>query len=240
MVVGIEISPNALRAARLKSLRSGREPDLVAEVPLAEPVSQAISREDALSEPLGRLVRQVNPAKGRVAVAIPSSWCHFRAVAFPYRTPSRVEGTLQYALEGRLPGPVEAFVIEPVTGILPSGAAGSRLLLAAFPKDRMRSLLAALGASGVEPCVVQPSIVALAHYLHTTAALAPDRVALLLHLEGAACDVALVRDGEVVACEAVRLGSLDPRSPADAEAVAGRIRFVVRAFEVTDGAMTAD
>ena len=162
MVVGIEIGSYVLRAVRFGRFAVGRKPDCVAEVPIQMPLQPDHNLVECLTEPIRLLLKELGAEKATVAVAIPSAWCAYRVASFPYRAPAKVESTLRYALEGRLPQPIESYVAEPLTDILPAGREGAQLLVATCLTDRISSLIEAFCAAGVEPRIVQPAAVALA------------------------------------------------------------------------------
>ncbi|MCD6415321.1 MAG: hypothetical protein J7M08_01320 [Planctomycetes bacterium] len=168
-------------------------------------------------------------------MAIPSSWCAYRVVSFPYRAPARVEGTFRFALEGRLPAPIESYVAEPVTDIIAAGAQGSRLTACACPVERLELLLEAFRAAGVEPRIVQPSAVCLARYLATRGAGDGGRGGWLIRLDGADCEVVLATEGQVRACYVVSLVDLDLSDPASIESASERVGLVARAHQIGDG-----
>ncbi len=241
MYIGIEIATDALRAvcltrreATARSVPSGRKPLRTAEVPLDTLPNEPAAAADALAAPLAELLAQLRPGKASIAVAVPSAWCFYRVVSFPYRSASRLGGTLQYALDTRLPGAVETYVVEPLTGVMPAGAAGSRVNVAACPVERLKTLLAAFRKAHAEPAIVQPAVASVARRLR---AVSPGSAgtALTLRLSPAQCEIALVRDGEVVACRVLRLGCLDPAVADDSDAIAQRIRFTMRTFEACEG-----
>lgn len=233
MIVGIEISPDALRAACLERFRRGRRPEHLGRE-LLSPLQDGSGQSDAavLSASLSQLLSQVKAEKPTVAVAVPSAWCAFREAPFPYRSSSRVVGTLRYALEGRLPGPVEDYVIEPVSDIIPAGDKGARVLLAACPTACVEAVINACRRAGVEPCIIQPAAVSLARYLDIATPKEATRDALLIRIMHGVCELALLREGEPASCHVARLGDLDPGSPAHVEPIAERIRFAWRACHV--------
>ena len=196
MIVGIELSDGTLRAVRMEHFRPGRAPESIADIAYTPAVPGGVPPAEAISA----LMRQVGAENATVAVAVPSSWCIYREVSFPYRAARRVESTLTYALEGRLPGKVEGYVIEPLTDIHPAGAAGAHLLVAACPRERLKDLLAEFRSAGVDPCIVQPAVASLARVLPG------GEETLLVRLAGIELEVAFLRDGEVLACEVIQMG----------------------------------
>ena len=145
MIIGIEMDATALRAVRFSRFRPNRAPDETFEMPLAG------TTEDDLTAAFAEVARQFRATTAVVAVAVPSSWCFFRTVSFPYRNATRIEATLKYSLEGRLPGSVEDYVVEPLCGIQPAGAGGSRLLAAAVPAERSARSLPPCARPGWTP-----------------------------------------------------------------------------------------
>jgi type II secretion system protein L len=226
MIVGIELSAGTLRAVRMDRFRPGCAPESTSDISYTPTVPGGVSPAEAIST----LMRQIGGENAAVAVAVPSSWCFYREVSFPYRAARRVESTLTYALEGRLPGKVEGYVIEPLTDIHPAGSAGSQLLVAACPSERLKDLLAEFRSAGVDPCIVQPAVVSLARLL-------PDgEGTLLVRLAGNELEVAFLRGSEVIACEVIQWAAARSRETPDARVLAGKVRSAVRAYEVSHGA----
>jgi type II secretion system protein L len=205
--------------------RPGEAPESICEISCTPTAPAGVPPAEAIST----LMRRVGAVGDAVAVAIPSSWCFYREVSFPYRAARRVESTLTYALEGRLPGQVEGYVIEPLTDIHPAGAAGAQLLVAACPSERLKELLAEFRAAGIEPCIVQPAIVSAARVV------TGREETLLVRLAGEELDVAFLRDREVIACEVIRWTAAHSGELPDARALAGKVRSAVRACEISHG-----
>ena len=241
MIVGIEIGSDSLRAAAFKRFAAGRKPDRTAEVPFGLP-SEGDDFAKRLTAAIRLLFKELSADRPTVAVAIPSAWCAYRVASFPYRAPTRVEGTLRYALEGRLPQPIESYVTEPLTDILPAGADGARLLVAACPSDRMRLLLDAFHAVGVEPCIVQPAAVSLARAALRRSADATGQGGgtWLVRLAGSDCEAVLACDGAVRACHVLRVGGLSLERAEDVKKIAQRLRFIVRANRLGEAASDYD
>ena len=225
MIVGIEISADVLRAVTFDRYKEGRSPLRTTEVPAKHELADAVAR----------LIEELDPGRFAPAVAIPSAWCSYRVVSFPYRSASRVEGTLRYSLEGRLVGPIEEYVIEPVSSISPVGAGGARVLVAACPVERLKAVLGAFASTGVEPCIVQPAVISLARYVGSMDSQNVTRNTLLIRFEGGVCEVVLLSGGGPVACDIVRLGHLNPANPQDADVIARKVRFAVGAWEIGAG-----
>ncbi len=226
MIVGIELSDGTLRAVRMDRYRPGHAPERISDIAYTPAGPDGVPPAEAIST----LMRQVGAEEAAVAVAVPSSWCFYREVAFPYRAARRVESTLTYALEGRLPGKVEGYVIEPLTDIHPAGSAGAQLLVAACPSDRLKNLLAEFRSAGVDPCIVQPAVVSLCRVLPG------GEETLLVRLAGNELEVAFLRGGEVRACEVIQWAAAQSRQAPDARLLAGKVRSAVRAYEVSRGA----
>ena len=226
MIVGIELSDGTLRAVRMDRFRPGRAPETISDIAYTPAVPGGVPPAEAIST----LMRQIGAKNAAVAVAVPSSWCFYREVSFPYRAARRVESTLTYALEGRLPGKVEEYVIEPLTDVHPAGAAGAQLLVAACPSERLKDLLAEFRSAGVDPCIVQPAVVSLARVLPG------GEETLLVRLAGSELEVAFLREGEVLGCEVIQWAAAHSREAPDARVLAGKVRSAVRAYEVSHGA----
>lgn len=238
MIIGIEICTDRLRAMCFDRFGAGRQPQRTVEIPCCLGAGPPAKAARALAEPVGRLMRELDPRKDAMAVAIPSAWCRFRAVSLPYRSVSRVEGTLRYALEGRLPGRIEDYVVEPVTEIIPAGENGARVLVAACSSETVRELLDAFSRVGAEPCILQPAVVSLARYAAETSATPPADAALLVRFVSSVVELAWMKEGELQSCQVVWLGDLDPGRSADRDAIAERVGIAVRAYDVSDGALT--
>ena len=103
MIVGIEIQRERLLGVAFGRYAPDHAPERTAEVPLSPAPGGEESTPERLAGPLARLMQELDAQEGMVAVAIPSRWCMFRTVALPYRNGARVEGTLRFALENRLP-----------------------------------------------------------------------------------------------------------------------------------------
>jgi type II secretion system protein L len=225
MTVGVEVSAGMLRAVRMDRFRPGEAPESVSDISYTPTAPGGVPPAEAIST----LMRRVGAVDDAVAVAVPSSWCFYREVSFPYRAARRVESTLTYALDGRLPGKIEGYVIEPLTDIHPAGVAGSQLLVAACPSERLKDLLAEFRSAGIEPCIVQPAIVSAARLVSGV------EETLLVRLAGSELEVAFLRDGEVVACEVIRYAEARNSELPDARALAGKVCSAVRAYEVSHG-----
>lgn len=216
MIVGIEVTSAALRAVRLDRFRPGRAPERVMEVPFVPVGANGLPPAETVS----KLLRDLDARGAVVAVALPSAWCFYRRVAFPYPNARRVESTLAYALEGRLPGKIENYVIEPLSDLLPAGG-GAHLHVAACSSDRLKDLLATFQAAGVEPCIVQPAVAALARIIPS------PQETLLVRFDAGTLEVAVLRNGEVLCADVMHAVAAD-----------GIVRHVlnaVRAREVSDG-----
>lgn len=232
MIVGIEIGSHLLRAVRFSRFAVGRKPDRVAEVPIQMPLQTGQNPAECLAESIRLLLKELGTEKASVAVAIPSAWCVYRVASFPYRAPEKIESTLRYTLEGRLPQPIESYVTEPLTDILPAGQEGAQLLVAACLIDRIRLLIETLRAAGMEPCIVQPAAVALARGLAAADAGQENRGTWLIRLDGSDCEAALVYREKVRACYVLPLGELNLNHGEEIEAVSQRIRFAARADQL--------
>jgi len=230
MIVGVEVSAGMLRAVLMDRFRPGVAPENTCDLAYTPAVPGGVPPAEAIST----LMRQIGAENAAVAVAVPSSWCFYREVSFPYRAERRVESTLTYALEGRLPGKVEGYVIEPLTDIHPAGVAGAQLLVAACPNERLKDLLAEFRSAGVEPCVIQPAVVSAARVVSGI-----EEEMLLVRLDGSDLDVAVLRDGEVIACEVIQCAASNSSDVPDARVLAGKVRSAVRAYEVSHGQRTS-
>ena len=229
MIAGIEIAPGALRAVCLGRYRRGRKPDAAHEVPLPPLPDAGEAAVQVLSDALGGLMERIKTSKLTCGVAVPTSWCRFRVASFPYRSSSRIARTLDYALEDRLPRPTGEYAIAPMRPIVRAGDRGARVLAAACDADRVRAVLQAFGNVGLEPCILQPAAVALAGYLDATSARASENGTLVVRLGDTSGEIAVVRDGEVIACQALRIGSQD------ADEIAERVRLALYAGQMADG-----
>ncbi len=230
MIVGVEVSAGMLRAVLMDRFRPGVAPENTCDLAYTPTAPGGVPPAEAIST----LMRQIGAEDAAVAVAVPSSWCFYREVAFPYRAERRVESTLTYALEGRLPGKVEGYVIEPLTGIHPAGAAGAQLLVAACPSDRLKALLGEFRSAGFDPCVVQPAVVSVARVLSGF-----EEETLLVRLAGNELETALLRNGEVIACEVIQWAAAQSSGVPDPRVLAGKVRSAVRAYEVSHGLETS-
>jgi type II secretion system protein L len=229
MTVGIEVSAGTLRAVRMDRFRPGEAPESVSEVSYTPAAAGGVPPAETIST----LMRRLGAVNEAVAVAVPSSWCFYREVSFPYRAARRVESTLTYALEGRLPGKVEEYVIEPLTDIHPAGATGAHLLIAACPSQRLRDLLAEFHSAGIEPCIVQPAVVSAARVVPGL------EETLLVRLAGDELEVAFLREGEVTACDVIHWTAAGGGELPDARTLAAKVRSAVRAYEVSQGQGTS-
>lgn len=217
-MIGIELTSNSIRA-----VKTGHGPERTVEVPLTP------------DRTLAGLLAEVRTAldhhdHDRVALAAPSGWFLYRAAAFPYRRAGRIESTLAYSLEGRLPGNVSDYVIEPLAAPHPAGS-GARLPVAACPAERMRELLASCGKGGWEPCVVQPAVAAVARRI---AAKRPSGENLLLVRCDPDLDMAFLRGGKVAAVD------VPPAGDDSAEALAARVLLAARCHQLSDDAAKFD
>ena len=235
MIIGIEIRAGAIRAAAYGRFGRNREPQWEVEVPVTPPLADPSEAAERLSEPLRRLLDEVGRGRHSVAVAVPSAWCLYRVVSFPFRSRSRVEKTLHYSLEGRLPGAIEEYVVEPLGPIVPWGAEGSRMLVSACPRERIRCLLDAFQAAGVDPCVVQPALVAATQPLWN----AQPGQSWLLRLDGDHCEAVLVRDGRPLTCQVQWLGGARAAGDGVRE-ICDRTRLALRSARLTYGGEQAD
>ena len=237
MILGIEISSDGLRAGCLDRLRLGRLPEHLGEEVFSPLPPDADPDEAALAEALRPLLDRLDAGRASVAVAVPSAWCAFRVVSLPYRSGSRVERTLRYALEGRLPGAVEDYVIEPVSDIITSRVRGARVLVAACPATRIQTVLAAFQKEGTQPCILQPAAVAVTRYLKTATPRGATRDALLLRIGRDVTELTVLEDENPILCHAIRMDRIEPREPGDVERIVDRIRLALRADEVSRGAV---
>jgi hypothetical protein len=157
MILGLELTRHTLRGVMMDRPRVGPPPDRFVEIPFT-PDEDGLPPSEALEE----AVRALGGETGTVAVAVPTAWCRYRIVRFPYRSPGRIESTLRYALEGRLPGPIEEYTIEPLGPPMDEPDGGASVLVAACPTGRIEKLLARLRAAGLDPAAVAPVPIALA------------------------------------------------------------------------------
>ena len=232
-MIGVEIGPDALRGACYDRYENGCAPLRTAEVPL--PAQQG--DDEAISQAIRLLLERLDSGKAPITVAIPSEWCYFRTVSLPYRKTSRVEGTLAYALEGRLPGGIEQYVVEPITELLPAGDHGARVHTAACSSERLDWILKAFHLAGVDPCVLQPVAVSLCRGATGVAARESGGAALLIRINGGVCNLVWTAEGDPLACQSIsvrRVGSMESVNPTE---VAEKIRFAVCAQEVSHGGM---
>ncbi len=230
MIIGIEIRADALRAVAFRRFAEDRPPECELEVPINPPLARPPDAADRLSEPLGRLMDDVGRGRHSAAVAVPSSWCFCRVVSFPFRSGSRVEKTLHYSLEGRVPGAIEDYVVEPLGGIAPTGSGGARMLVSACRKQDLRSVLDGLRAAGIDPCVVQPALVAGTRPLWDES---PDAT-WLIRLDGDQCEAVLVREGRPLTCHVQWVGDVG-RGGDGLREVCERIRRGLRSAQLANG-----
>jgi len=185
-----------------------------------------------LAEALALLRQQIGSKRATVAAAIPTCWCHCRMVAFPYRAPTRVAKTLRYALETRLPRPGEEYVIEPLAEWQPAGVGGTRTLVAACQNTSVQRVVSILQQAGLDPCIIQPSILAVARFLRTQQH--PSATTrLVLRVTRQAAEVALDEHSGVIACRTIVAPGLPNGDTGKvAEKLAAQVIFAVKSWEL--------
>ena len=240
MIVGVEIASDALVAVCFERFDSAKAPDKLLEVALPLPSGQEHASSDGLSDAIADLVRKTEASGARIAVAVPSATCLFRVASFPYRSGSRIMKTLRYAMEDRVPGPVEEYIVEPVSDAMAAGDRGARLTVAACHAQHVERILAAFRDAGVDPCIVQPAVVSLARYVALSEASTGDSKLLIVRVGAKECELAWVDRGELRACETIRMPQGDGGESQGAETVADKIVFAVRAYQVSDGSADFD
>ncbi len=224
---GIEIREDGVRAVLYRAYSPGAAPDHTWDLPLAPAEEQ--EWDSALCRALEELAGQMVPRPVRVAVAVPSHWCLFRTLRFPYGSPARVEATYRYTMEERLPGPVEHYATAPMSEVRPVGEEGSRLTVVACPKEKINTVVEALREAGLRFVTLQPALTA-------TAGAAPGQDDLprwLLRRDGTAWEVVLQDEDGIRGC------CLVPGGPApdggDSEGLCRRISTALRAEELEVG-----
>lgn len=222
MIIGLEISTDAVRAVRLGRPRVGAALQSV-ELPLENG-----------RLPVAELAKLAGARKAVWGVAVPSSWCSYRTVTLPYNAPARVASTFRYALEGRLPGKLDDYCIDAISGPRSAGAGGCRLAVAACAREKLRDLMSQLKEGGIEPCIAQPAILVLARRMGSVA-----ENALLLRV-GQEAEMAVMQQGSLVAAEAIPLPQQDLTTSAGASALAERLRFALSAIALACGDLTPE
>jgi len=235
MIVGVEIASDALRAVCFERFNAAKAPDRLIEVALPSPAEQEQTPSDVLADAMTELARKIGDPKAHIAVASPSATCLFRVASFPYRSDGRIMKTLRYAMENRVPGPVEEYILEPVSDTTVAGNLGARLTVAACPAQEVGRTLAAFRNAGVDPCIIQPAIVSLVRYVALGEASARQSKLLIVRVGAKACELAWVDHGELRACQTIRLSQGNNGESQDAEVVGDKIAFAVRAYQVSDG-----
>jgi len=239
MIVGIEIAATRLSALAYDRYGDGRRPVRRAEIPLGSP-QEADDLARTLADPLRRLRDELGVTSAPLAVAVPTSWCLYRTVRFPYRAVGRIRGTLRYALEGRVPGEIDDYVIEPLTPPVPTGKRGAWLLVGACRIARLRALLSAFDEAGMEPCVIQPAAFALARRLSSARSGAGAERIWVLRADESECDLLLLQGGCLAASHVVGVRGLAPGGRDESGEIAQRIARVIRAERLTGGAASSE
>jgi type II secretion system protein L len=184
MIVGFELTSHSIRAVAFERGRVGYAPDRFTEVPFS-PDEDGLPGADALRE----AVRGLGENAELIALATPADWCHYRTVRFPYKSAGRIESTLKYAVEGRVPGPIEEYTVEPL-GAPREDADGASLYVAACRTARLTRLLERFRSAGIDPAAVMPvpsALVSSADRLKGRSLIArkgPDGIDLALCDEG--------------------------------------------------------
>jgi len=228
MIVGLEIAATRLAAAFYDRYAVGRTPPRQIEIALDGGCgTEGVAK--ALGGPLRKLREQIGSGPASVAVAIPTSWCLYRRVHFPFRSAARIRDTIRYSLEGRVPGAVEDYSIEPMGPPMPQGSRGAWLLVSACPTGLLEGLLLTFKDAGIDPCVVQPAAFALAGCLSSGRKMAAGEPVWVIRADGRYCEVMLLRDDRIAACHAVTCADDSP------EAMAGAVAGIVRAEHLMGG-----
>jgi len=225
MFVGIEIAPDALRAVSLARCRPAQEPERTLEIPIE--AGGGLDNAAGLDRAVSALVDEWSLDGREVAVSVPSTWCFYRSVAFPFRQAARVERTLPYAVESRLPGNVDDYVVEPLGEPAQRGGQGCGVLVAACAWERVARVLEAFEGRGVQVAVLQPAIASIHAWATARAMPAGDRGAMIVRVARGTCEFALAGPEGVRACRAMPCADKP-----DPDEIASAARITLRAWRL--------
>ncbi len=205
MTIGVEIGPKALLGVSLRRRLSGFSVQAKAETRLAKLCrGDALPEDGVLEASLAGLDGQISLRGQRLAVAIPSRWCKFRVLSYPYQSKRRVYETLKFTAEALLPGKVESYVVEPIGLMRRRASGGSTILTASCDKSYLDDVLEAFREAGAEAVLVQPALLSMVSLFHELSASKVEREVLLVRVLPEDIEIALVSEGVLAAAACVR------------------------------------
>ncbi|MBN1829269.1 MAG: pilus assembly protein PilM [Deltaproteobacteria bacterium] len=111
----------------------------------------ALSDAGGLAEALRSLFSKPAYRRGSVRIALPGRWFSFRTLRLPFEDRRRIDKTIGFEMESRIPFTKEDVLIDYLR--IKAGDQ-SQIFAAAIQKKRIENLLAALRECGVEPAVI--------------------------------------------------------------------------------------
>ena len=230
MIVGFELTSHSIRAIAFERGRVGQAPEHSVEVRFS-PDADGLPGADAIRE----AARAIGAKAEVIALAVPTDWCHYRTVRFPYKSPGRIESTLKYAVEGRVPGRIEEYTVEPLCspGDDPDGAS---LLVGACLTARTAKLVERFQDAGLDPAAVVPVPSALFSSADMDR---PNGCCLIARKGPDGMDLALSEEGRLTAAGCVGVAG-DEAGAADYGRFGVETKRTVGLWQAADGCARPD
>ncbi|AKF03922.1 type IV pilus biogenesis protein PilM [Sandaracinus amylolyticus] len=233
-LLGIEISPDAVRGVLIRtSLRnkqiarfeevpilppSAPEP---APAPMLAPVSEAFpgtepappppSEPEAPAEPpdpirvaLEELVRRMSPPRPSIVAALPGEEASMRRIELPAAVAKKIDELLPIEMEALVPFDADETLLDHQTIEVENGKLHA--LVVAVPKTRIRGYLDQLAAWRVDPIELAVGAAALDGLAQVVPALATEGPHVIVHLGARRTDVCILRHGTTALARTISAG----------------------------------
>ena len=148
LVLGIEITPRAVRGAFLKTALRGFEMELYAEEPIPQPTEEH-STTGLLRAAIAKLIAQGSRPPDRVIAALDGELASLRLIDLPLGVEKKIGEVLPGELETVLPFDVDEAIID--YQIVGRDETNLQLMTVATPSQNVADRLRMLSAAGVDP-----------------------------------------------------------------------------------------
>jgi Tfp pilus assembly PilM family ATPase/uncharacterized membrane protein YgcG len=233
--LGIEIGPDAIRAALIKTALRKVQIARYVEVPivplagsgepapapmLAMPPSEAFPAAitppaqpplapptDPVHAAMREVLRQIGPPPPSIIVAMPGEESSIRRIELPAAAAKKIDELLPFEMEALVPFDAEETVLDHQPIGIDDGKV--RILVVAVPKERIRGQLAQLAAWGADPQELAVGAAGLDGLSLLVPALTRVGPELVIHLGGRRTDLCIVGRGRPELGRTISAGALD-------------------------------
>ena len=219
-ILGLEIAPDAVRAALIKTALRKTQIARFVEVPVGGPgAGDALGvHPDDTEEPgayearvvqaaVREALRQAGAAGSSIVAALPGEEASIRRVELPAVVAKKLDELLPLEMEALVPFDAEQTFLEHQP--IETADGKLRVLVVAVPRDRIRGHLEHLAGLGADPQVLAVGAAALDGLPAVVPALAAEGPFLVVHLGLRRADVVVMRRGQIELARTVSAGIAD-------------------------------